>query len=54
MPMVLKKPQAIQKKKYRQQNKNKINQLGILILPTRKQVSQWLEEAQQLSPIKII
>jgi hypothetical protein len=37
-----------------QQNKNKINQMGILVLPTRKQIGQWLEEAQELPALKIL
>ncbi|PIQ24316.1 hypothetical protein COW36_23975 [bacterium (Candidatus Blackallbacteria) CG17_big_fil_post_rev_8_21_14_2_50_48_46] len=37
-----------------QQAKIKMNQQGILFLPTKKQVAQWFEEASELQPIKII
>lgn len=36
-----------------QQNRIKINQQGIMFLPTKSQVTRWLEEAAQLPPIRI-
>lgn len=36
-----------------QQNRIKINQQGIMFLPTKGQLAQWLEEAAQLPPIRI-
>ncbi len=35
------------------QNRIKINQQGILFMPTKNQVSQWFEDAQVLPGIKI-
>lgn len=36
------------------QNKIKLNQTGIIFLPTKGQVSTWFEEARELAPIKIV
>jgi hypothetical protein len=46
------KPEVIHQKI--QQSKMAINKQGILVLPTKNQVSQWLEEAQQLTLLKIL
>lgn len=46
------KPGALYKKI--QQGKIKLNQAGIMFLPTKSQVARWLEEGAELAAVKIV